>query len=83
MKPYWQSSTSAMAQRGKYKILIILLCFGDLLEPIVWICWYQKKKKFPYFADTTERADRGERRSKDRVTLWITLVLMNSYDQPF
>jgi hypothetical protein len=37
MKPYWQSSTRGISQiwrqgqSGKYKILRILLCFGDLL----------------------------------------------------
>jgi hypothetical protein len=30
--------------------------------------------KIPYFADTTEREDRGESRPKERVTLPITLM---------
>ncbi len=35
---------------------------------------YQDLIKFPYFADTTEKGDRGESRPKDRVTLPISLV---------
>jgi hypothetical protein len=33
-----------MGQRGKYKIWNILLYFGDLLDPIVKIWRFQKKK---------------------------------------
>jgi hypothetical protein len=37
---------------------------------------YLDLMKIPYFADTIERGDRGERRAKDRATLEINSIVI-------